>query len=276
MCSTSPLPRVAPLAIGPNIAAVPETSCLQFQQTWRLNLLMRSRIDNSTISGSAAPLSTDCVLWIFLCLALALAGLFSVGVSCTTIFKQTTPTLVSFLLRPSNPRIPTSTEAQAYWMASSCALAVPTRTLLTGSNLDSSQRHFFESSPCGSQLPSSLCSVQHAFRACQPNPQRIRFFPDTGLHSMVLHFLWGSGGESGVCVWGVFREICLLTTPVLFMFLAQLMYTSPLFVQPAHLKQPGFAGSTEPHVQFQGRIVSVVLGTWCRIRCFRCLGLSLL
>ena len=82
MRSTS-LPRsVAPIAIGPSIAAVPETSCPQSKQTWRSKILMRSSIVNSTLSGFAAPLTTDCMLWIFLCLVLAHAGLFSVGVSC--------------------------------------------------------------------------------------------------------------------------------------------------------------------------------------------------
>jgi len=102
-CSTSLTPSVAPIAIGPNIAAVPETSCPQTKQTWRLKISMRSRIVNSTISGSAASLTTDCMLGIFLCLVLAHAGLFSVGVF------HWTPTLVSLLpaqaLEPSDPHL---------------------------------------------------------------------------------------------------------------------------------------------------------------------------
>jgi len=143
MCSTSLLPRVAPIAIGPNIAAVPEDDLpvgIQADLAFEFPHAVKNRQLNH--QRICRPLSTDCMLWIFLCLALALAGLFTVGVCCT-VFQQAPPTLVSFLLRPSSPRIPTSTEAQAYWTASSCASAVPTRSLLTGSKLDSSQWHFF-------------------------------------------------------------------------------------------------------------------------------------
>ena len=257
-CSTSLLPSVAPIAIGPSIAAVPETSCPQSKQTWRLKLPMRSRIVNPTISGSAASLTTDCMLGIFLCLVFAHVRLFSVGVSCTN-FKRT-PTLVSLLLRPSSPRIPTSTEAQACWTSSSCALAVPTRTPLTGSNLDLVPTANFDSSSCGSLPPSALCPAQPNPRPC-PLPLRV--------HRC-------SGRESELHAWGMFREGCLVTAHVFLVFLAQLMYPSPLFVQPAHPKPTGFAGSPEPHVQFQGRIMSFVLGTWCRMECSRCSSLFLL
>ena len=252
-CSTSLTPSVAPIAIGPNIAAVPETSCPQSKQTWRLKLPMRSRIVNSTISGSAASLTTDCMLGIFLCLVLAHAGLFSVGVF------HWTPTLVFFLPRPSSPRIPTSTEAQACWISSSCALTVPTRTPLTGSNLDLVPTANFDSSSCGSLPPSALCPAQPNPRPC-PLPLRV--------HRC-------SGRESELHAWGMFREGCLITAHVFLVFLDQLMYLAPLFVQPAHLKPTGFAGSPEPHVQFQGRIMSFVLGTWCRMRCSRCSSLFL-
>jgi hypothetical protein len=259
MRSTS-LPRsVTPIAIGPSIAAVPETSCPQSKQTWRSKILMRSSIVNSTLSGFAAPLTTDCMLWIFLCLVLAHAGLFPVGVLCTN-FKPT-PTLVPrFPLRPSSPRIPTSTEAQAYWTSSSCALAVPTRTPLTGSDLDLVPTANFDSSSCGSLPPSALCPAQPNPRPC-PLPLRVH---------------WCSGRASELHAWGMFREGCLVTAHVFLVLLAHLMYPTPLFVQPAHLKPTGFAGSPEPHVQFQGRITSFVLGTWCRMRCSRCSRLFLL
>jgi len=72
----------------------------------------------------------------------------------------------------SGPRAP-------YWPASSRASAVPTRSLLTGSNLDSSQRHFFCVVPalqlCRTQpisgMPDTPCSLLELWGAARRGVQ---------------------------------------------------------------------------------------------------------